>query len=178
MFGTSYLAKRLCLRPASTSEDIREIVVVDRMNDESLFRDCTYQLMELSLDIFKAVEDVCVVKFQIVHHECLREIVQKLRAAIEEGCVVLVGFDNKEWVCTISRRYLEIQRDAADQKTRIHSCVLKDPGDHASSRCLSVSTCYGYDPSFSKQVSPQPFCARQERNIVMEKVLDGGVASS
>ena len=55
-------------------------------------------MMELTLNRRQVIKDIPVIKFEVVHHQGIAVIVDKLRALIEKGTVILVRFHHKETV--------------------------------------------------------------------------------
>lgn len=55
-------------------------------------------MVELFLNCFQVIKDVCVVEFKVVEDQCLWVVVNKFGVFVEEGVVIFVGFNDEEWV--------------------------------------------------------------------------------
>lgn len=53
-------------------------------------------MVELFLDRFQVVKDIGVIELKVVEDQRTRAVMDKFRAFVEEGAVVLIRFDNKE----------------------------------------------------------------------------------
>ena len=115
-----------------------------------------HQVVELALDRRQVVEDVGVVVLEVVQHRSARPVVDELAALVEEGGVVLVGFDHKGGSGAGSGRDAEIQRNAADQKAGIAARMLQDPGQHRSRGGLAVGAGNRHHMAPVQQVRGQP----------------------
>ena len=58
-------------------------------------RQGAHQMMELALNRGQIIKDIAVIKLQVIHHQCIAVIVDKLRTLVEKGTVVLVRFHHK-----------------------------------------------------------------------------------
>ena len=66
-------------------------------------------------------------------------VVEKFRAAVEEGGFVFIAFDDEFLAAAEAvAAFAEIRRDAADQKIRLASGYVKDPGEHRCGGGFSV----------------------------------------
>ena len=108
-------------------------------------------MVELALNRRQVVKDVGVVKLQVVQHRRAGAVVHKLAALVEEGGVVFIGLNHKQWalrlraragngalVCTEPGRDAKVQRHAADQKAWLQPGALQNPGQHRRGGRLAV----------------------------------------
>lgn len=83
----------------------------------------------------------------------------ELRTLVEEGAVVLVGFDDEERRAAQACRYREVLRHAADQEARAHACMFQHPGQHAAGGGLAVGPGHCQHPTALQHVIGQPLRA-------------------
>jgi hypothetical protein len=109
--------------------DIQAIPVVRINEDKSSARHDIDQPPKAKLDFFKIGKDVSVVELNVIDNHCFREVMEKLRAFIEERGVVFITF-NHEILGICERCPLsKVIRYTADQKTRVKARLAKEPGD-------------------------------------------------
>ncbi len=114
------------------------------------------QMVELALDCSEIVKDVGVIEFQVVQHGCARAVMHELAALVEKGRVVFIGLDHEQWRCrqgpcarngpggrTQAGRHTKIQRNAADQKTRLQAGAFQNPGQHRGGCRLAMGARHG-----------------------------------
>ena len=90
----------------------------------------------------QVVKDVRMIELDIVHDRALRQVVEKLRALVEIGRVVLVTLDHEKVRMRESRPGFEVFRHAADHESGILSRVLEDPRQHRRRRRLAVCSAH------------------------------------
>ena len=117
------------------------------------------QVVELAFDVGQAGEDVGVVVLQVVQHRRARAVVHELAALVEEGGVVLVGFDDKARALAQAGGNAEIQRHAADQKAGLQAGRLQYPGQHGGGRGLAVGAGHGQHMATLQHMLGQPLRA-------------------
>jgi hypothetical protein len=78
---------------------------------------------EAGLDLLEVVKDVGMIELDVVHDQQLGQVVDELRALIEERAVVFVPLDHEMPRVIEVRALPEILRDAADHVARV------EPGD-------------------------------------------------
>lgn len=61
-------------------------------------------MVELFLDRFQVVKDIGVIELKVVEDQRTRAVMDKFRAFVEEGAVILIRFDNKEVAFAQTRR--------------------------------------------------------------------------
>ena len=75
-------------------EDLIDVVVIGRCDDQTAARHRAQQVEELGLDGLDVRKDVRVVELEVVQDERSRSVVYKLRAPVEvAGVVVALGSD-------------------------------------------------------------------------------------
>lgn len=67
-------------------------------------------MVELFLDRFQVVKDIGVIELKVVEDQRTRAVMDKFRAFVEEGAVILIRFDNKEVAFAQTRRDLKVPR--------------------------------------------------------------------
>src|SRR5258706_15606610 len=107
-------------------------------DDQSRARDNAHEVTKLSFDLFKIGEDVCMIKLYVVQDCGPWPVMHKLRALVEERCVVLVRFDDKQVRQRQTRRDREVAWDAPDQETWSPARMLENPRKHRRSGRFSV----------------------------------------
>src|SRR5207302_1813106 len=82
------------------------VPVVAIQNDHAVLRNDVKQPPKAELDFFEIVEDVRMIKLDVVYDHQFRQVMNEFRALIEESRVVLVAFDDKKFriiqPCTLS----------------------------------------------------------------------------
>lgn len=92
----SLLAHQLLLAPASHRQGLLQVDVVFRQDDAALTRNDAHQMVELFLNRFQVVKDIRMIEFKVIEDQRTRAVVDKFGTFIEEGTVILIGFDNEE----------------------------------------------------------------------------------
>ncbi len=135
-------AKPFYRTPAAASQDAVDCGVgaIDYQFPGSRYR--PYEMVKLSLDRRKIMEDVGMIELYIVQNGDLGPVVDHLGALIEEGRVVFVGFDHEIALCSRPRRHAEVDRNAANEEPRVEPCVFQNPGKHGGSCCFSMCPSY------------------------------------
>jgi hypothetical protein len=134
-----------------------------------------HQVVELGLDGADIREDVGVIVFQVVQHRRLGVVMHELGALVEEGGVVLVGFDHEEvgvGVALQARRDAEVHRHAADQEARRITGIVEDPGQHRGGRGLAVGTGHGQHPFITQDMVADPLRTRYVAQAAVQDFLD------
>jgi hypothetical protein len=137
-------------------------------------------VVELGLDGADVREDVGVVVFQVVQHRRLGVVVDELGALVEEGGVVLVGFDHEEvgiGLALQARGHAEVHRHAADQEAGRIAGIFQDPGQHRGGRGLAVGTGDGQHPFMTQNMVPDPLRARYIPQAAVQDFLDQRIAA-
>ena len=146
-------------------------------NDETVARNDPHQMMKLRLDGGQVGKDIGVVELEIVENRRARVVVDELGALVEEGGVVLVGLDHEESRCREPRRYAEVLGYAADEKSRLETAVLQQPGEHGGGGGLAVRAGHGQHPLVPQHVLVQPLRAGDIGQVAIEDRLHQRVAA-
>ena len=72
-------------------------MIVFRQQDFALAGYDANQVMELLLNSAQVVENVCMIKLKVIEDQRTRAVVYKLGALVEEGAVIFIRFNDKEW---------------------------------------------------------------------------------
>src|SRR4030095_13534671 len=94
--GRCCARKTFASRPAPHRELCADVAVGGFPDDESCTGHDSHQLMELALDCRNVWKDIGVIVFDVIDEERASMQVHELRALVEEGGVVLIGFDDKK----------------------------------------------------------------------------------
>ncbi|MNM37101.1 hypothetical protein D3C81_478240 [compost metagenome] len=113
-----------------------------------------HQVVKLRLDRVQIGEDVGVIVFQVVHDGSLRVVVHEFAALVEEGRVVLIGFDDEEVrigalainLAAEAGGNAKVHRHAADQKARCIAGVFEYPRQHGRGGGLAMRAGHGQYP--------------------------------
>ena len=70
-------------------------MIVAIQQDHSVLRNNVEQTPETQFDLIEIVEDVGVIELDVVYNHQFRQVVNELRALVEEGGVVFVAFNHK-----------------------------------------------------------------------------------
>ena len=170
-------ARGLYRRPAAHFDYTLQCRLGGRVDNQPFTRDSAHQMVELPLNGRQVREDVSVIELEIVEDCRARTVVDKLRALVEKGAVIFIGFYHKERRITQTGRHGKVLRHAADQETRGHARVLQHPGQHAAGRGFTVGTCHGQYPAALQHMVSQPLRAGHVRQALVEHVLNCGVAT-
>src|SRR5260370_6620250 len=102
-----------------------------------------------------------MIKLDVVYDHQFRQVMNKLRALIEESGVVLVAFDDKKFriikPCTLS----EIFRKSADEITGFASGLFHDPGQQCGRGCLAMRASDDKIMTSTQKIIFQEFRQRQ-----------------
>src|SRR5438309_6452226 len=123
--------------------------------------------MELVLDRCKIGEDVCMIELQIVQYCSAGAVVNKLRALVEEGGVVLVSLYDEERRAGKPGRNREIQRHATDEESGEAAGLLQDACQHGGDGGLSMGPRHCQDMPAAEHMFGQPL---GPRNIALPAV--------
>jgi len=123
-------AEKYPLTPAALGQHARQAVFAAIDNNPAGAGHRAHQVVELAFDRRQVVEDVGVVELQVVQDGGARAVMHELAALVEEGGVVLVGFDHEGTALPQPSRHAEVQRYAADQKAWLQAGALQNPGQH------------------------------------------------
>lgn len=143
--------------PASLCEHSLQNLIRSVQNDQSISWQCSYEMVKLALNLCKFGEYVCMIKLKVAQDLGLWPVVQELRPLVEEGCVVLVGFNDEVCRPPQSGRLAQLSRNPPDQIPGFLGCSpLKDPGEHAGSRRLAVGSSNSEHPLIKQNLLSQP----------------------
>ena len=157
-------------------EQIVDVRVVARGDDQPLPRHGAKQLVELRLDGLHVLEDVGMVVLDVVDDEGARAVVDELSAAVEVGGVVFVGLDHEERRLSQLGGAVEVLRRTADQVAGFESGAFQYPSQHAGGGGLAVGARHGQHPTVPQHVGAQPLRAGCVAQAAVENVLHGGFA--
>src|SRR5215469_7821294 len=79
----------------SARDDIQTIWIVSVYEDRSSAWHNVDEASKAKFDLFKIREDVSVIELDIVDYHCFRQVVEELRALIEERRIVFVSFNQE-----------------------------------------------------------------------------------
>lgn len=102
------LTHQLLLAPAAHRHGLFQVDVVFWPDNTALPRNDTHQMVELFLDRFQVVKDIGVIELKVVEDQRTWAVMDKFRAFVEEGAVILIRFDNKEVAFAQTRRNLKV----------------------------------------------------------------------
>ena len=128
--------------------------------------------MKLVGDGLEVGIDIRVVKFQVVDDQRLGTVEQELGALVEEGRVVLVGFDHENRICPQAGRELEVRRHTADQEACAPARALKDPCQQTGCGGLAVRTGYTNHRAVAQDCIRQPLRPGHVGNTPVQQFLD------
>ena len=113
-------------------------------------------MVELFLDRFQVVKDIGVIELKVVEDQRTRAVMDKFRAFVEKGAVVLIRFDNKEVAFAQTRRNLKVPRHTADHKSGFVTALFQNPGRHSRCSRFTVCTGDGQHPTVTQYKIVQP----------------------
>src|SRR5690242_13193615 len=125
--------------------------------------------MELPLDRFQIVEDVRMIELEIIQNRGPGTVMDELRALVEERSVVLIRFYYEKRGVGMARGDGKVHRYAADEKSRLASGALENPGDHRRNGGLTVRTRDGEDVAAGQHMLGKPL---RPRDIALAAVED------
>ncbi len=138
--------------------------------------DGAHQVVELPLDGGQVIEDIRVVELQVAQDGDLGAVVDELGALVEEGRIVLVGFNHEGGIVSAETgRDAEVAGHPADQKPRRKPRRLQQPGQQARGGGLAVSAGHGDRPSPGEHFLSQPLGAGYVGQPLVQHRLDFGV---
>ena len=150
------LTHQLLLAPAAHRHGLFQVDVIFRPDNTALPRNDTHQMVELFLDRFQVVKDIGVIELKVVEDQRTRAVMDKFRAFVEEGAVILIRFDNKEVAFAQTRRNLKVPRHTADHKSRFVTALFQNPGRHSRGGSFAVCTGNGQHPAVAQHKIVQP----------------------
>ncbi len=168
---------QLLFAPAAHRHRLFQIDVVFRVDDASLARHDTYQVMELFLNSFQIVKDVRVIELKVIEDQRTRAVMHKFRTLIEEGAVVLIRLNHEEVAFAQTRRNLKVARYAADHKARLIAAGFKDPGRHSGSGGFTVRTRNRQYPAIAQHKVMQPLRAGHVWNVFLKHRFHAGITT-
>ena len=131
-------------------------------------------MVELALNCSQIIKDIAVIKLQIIHYQRVAMVVDKLRALIKKGTVILIRLNNK--IATAPRaqacRETKIQRYTADQKSRFQTGIFKNHSNHTASSSLAMSAGNRDDILVTKNILPQPLGSRGIDKAIVEHIFN------
>ena len=131
--------------------------------------------MELSLDSGQIRKDIGVVILQIIDNCCLRVVMNKLGALVEESRVVLVCFHHKIAATAQSRGYAKIRGHATNEKTRLKPGAVQNPRQHTGSSGFTMGPRRSQHPLILKNMSSQPLRPRRVVEALIQHCLNNGL---
>ncbi len=171
-------AEALHLAPAAHREDALQRLFARVDDDAAAARHGAHEVMELALDRREVVEDVGVVELEVVEDRRARSVVDELAALVEEGGVVLVGFDHERRAgIAEARRDAEVERHAADQKAGLEPRLVEDPGQHRRRSGLAVRAGDGEDVAAGEDLLGEPLRPARVGGVGVEDRFDQRVAA-
>ncbi len=140
-------AKTAHLTPATGMQHARQAFLqpIDDYASRSMRaspRNRANQMVKLTLDGGQIVEDVGMIKLEVIQDGRARAVVHELAALVKECSVVFVGFNHKDRLPAKTRRDAEIHWHATDQKARLQTRTLQNPGHHGGGRGLAMGAGY------------------------------------
>src|SRR5256885_9612091 len=124
-------------------EQRRKVQVVAIGQQQAVARNQSDEVFERRLDGGQVLENVGVVKLQIVDNRDLRQVMNELAPLVEKRGVVFVPFDDDPFAVGKPRALAEIIWNSADEVARSQPVVLQDPGEQRRRSGLAVRA--GYD---------------------------------
>jgi len=106
-----------------------EIGVVAVGEKQAIARDEADEMFERGLDGIDILEDIRVVKFEIVDDGDFGKVMNEFAALVEKSGVVFVAFDDEPFAISEARALAEIVRNAANEIAWIQSVVFEEPGE-------------------------------------------------
>ena len=161
-------AHQLLFAPAAHRHRLFQIDVVFRVDDASLARHDTHQVMELFLNSFQIVKDVRVIELKVIEDQRARAVMHEFRTFVEERTVVLIRFNHEEVALAEARGNLKVARNAADHKARFIAAGFEDPGRHSGGSGFAVRTRNRQYPAIAQDKVMQPLRARHVRNVLFQ----------
>ena len=166
--------------PAPHREDFVDGALSGPGHDPAAGGHDAHHVVELALHVGQIPEDVGVVEFEVVQHQSAGAVVQELRALVEEGGVVLVGFDDEQlpWSAPADASDdVEVAWHPADEEARVEAGGLRNDRDHRGGRGLAVGTGHCDDVPAGEHVRGEPGGAGRVRQPRFEDVLHARVAA-
>ena len=131
--------KGLLLAPATLIYGCPYIVISRRINHRACAGHGAHAVMELFLNSCQILEDIRMVKLQIIDHQGIGKVMHELGALIKESTIVLIGLHHKIITVCKPRRQPKILGHTANQKARSQACCIEDFRQHTAGCSFAVS---------------------------------------